>query len=301
MVKIKKRPLPNIYGKFVNLMCCKLSVNKARSEKLFLETLEAIKEKLNIEPLVALETVIRSLEPPLKTKKKKMGGKVYPLPSYLNPNARLYFAMNFLMQTIKANPYGIRNLSERISTEVINAFENRSAAFNLKDELIKTIEDNQPFQRLRKRRRYKSASIRVRGYRGGKAHGNPRYLKKVLQYEKKAAGKEKFKVRPLVSRRLLAYRKFLKRRVAYTSQVKTRKQEKEHISTLSGKHRRTYIKSRKEDLKVEKKAKKTRWRRVQSRFVPTSWKKPGLPTKSVPASIQQKDPAKRTFGRREQT
>jgi ribosomal protein S7 len=266
MVKIKKRPLPNIYGKFVNLMCCKLSLNKARSEKLFLETLEAIKEKLNIEPLIALETVIRTLEPPLKTKKKKMGGKVYPLPSYLNPNARLYFAINFLMQTIKANPYGIRNLSERISTEVINVFENKSSAFSLKDELIKTIEDNQPFQRLRKKKRYKNPSIKIRNYRGGKAHGNPRYLKKVLRYEKKVAGKEKLKIRPLVSRRLFAYRRFLKRRVAYDSQVKAIAQEKKHLSTLPKKQRKEYIKQRRGEIKAEKKVKKQKLRKLYSRI-----------------------------------
>lgn len=160
MVSTSKRHLPNVYEKFVNMLSCKLRIGKIRAEKLFLEALEVLREKLNIDPIEALESAIRSLEPPLKTKKKKMGGKVYPLPSYLNANGRLYFSMNFIMQAIKQNTT-TRNLSERISSEIIKVFENTSHAHKLKEELLGTIDENRPFQRLKRKKRKISTDLRV--------------------------------------------------------------------------------------------------------------------------------------------
>jgi len=165
MIRFKQRGASNIYQQFVNIVSCKLSISKARAEKIYFNCLETFGD-MKLPSLEGLQAILRSLEPPLKTRKKKMGGKIYPLPAYLNKKARLSYAINFAMSGVKSNPAGIRDLSERVSTELTNVFHNKvTPAFNEKDELLKTIEDNRPFMRIRRASKWRPRGLQLVGYK----------------------------------------------------------------------------------------------------------------------------------------
>ena len=69
--------IKNLNKKFVNLIAIKLSINYQRSEQIFLSVLQEIKIASSNDPFLVLNDVVNKLMPPLKTKPKKIAGRIY--------------------------------------------------------------------------------------------------------------------------------------------------------------------------------------------------------------------------------
>jgi ribosomal protein S7 len=167
--KIRKERRRNIYMKFTNLLLTKLSKKKERSEGIYFEILHQIKKALKKNPLEILEFCLKKLEPPLKTKKKKIAGQVYPLPSFLHKEGRLYFAINYLLEAVKQNRNKETDIAQTIAGEIINVHLENSIALKYKQDLVEKLEENRPFLRLpkkkfflRRRRKLRIPKYRVR-------------------------------------------------------------------------------------------------------------------------------------------
>jgi ribosomal protein S7 len=141
--------------KFINLISTKLGVrNHSKAEQIFLNVLSRIKVEIkNISPTRVVEETLSMLQPPLKTKPKKIAGRIHYLPTYLHPVARVSFAINFILQAVKKNS-SRESLVEKIANELIKGFKKTSLAFSYRNELIKVIKENRPFLRIRRKRKH---------------------------------------------------------------------------------------------------------------------------------------------------
>ena len=146
--KYKKRQTPadvrfsNVQvQQFINKVM--LSGKKAIAEKIVYGALETASERLSRQPLEVFETALRNAAPTVRVVPKRVGGATYQVPVEIKGDMRLAMAMRWIIQSARGRQG--RPMVERLSAELIDAFNNTGASVRRREETHRMAEANRAF------------------------------------------------------------------------------------------------------------------------------------------------------------
>jgi len=153
--KPKKRViLPDpVYGdvkvtKFVNNLM--YDGKKSIAYSIFYNALDTVKNKLKNEEKSSLEIWKKALEnitPQVEVKSKRIGGATYQVPTEIRPDRKETISMKNMI--LFARKRSGKNMAEKLSAEIIDAFNEQGGAFKRKEDMHRMAEANRAFAHFR--------------------------------------------------------------------------------------------------------------------------------------------------------
>lgn len=134
--------------KFVNHLM--YDGKKNISFEIFYESLEKVKTKLPNEEMSALEIWKKALDnvtPQVEVKSRRIGGATFQVPTEIRADRKESISMKNLIQY--ARKRGGKSMSDKLSAEIVDAFNNAGGAFKRKEDMHRMAEANRAFAHFR--------------------------------------------------------------------------------------------------------------------------------------------------------
>ncbi|MDR0393874.1 MAG: 30S ribosomal protein S7 [Tannerella sp.] len=154
-VKPKKRQiLPDpVYGdtrvtRFVNHLM--YDGKKSIAFDIFYSALDNAKAKLPNEEKSALEiwkAALENITPQIEVKSRRVGGATFQVPTEIRPDRKESISMKNLIEY--ARKRGGKSMSDKLSAEIVDAFNSQGGAFKRKEDMHRMAEANRAFAYFR--------------------------------------------------------------------------------------------------------------------------------------------------------
>jgi small subunit ribosomal protein S7 len=141
--KIQADPFYNstLVARFINLFLKK--GKKSTAERVVYGTMEIIRTKTKEDPLKILEKAIDNVRPLLETKSRRVGGANYQVPIEVTAGRSFTLGVRWLIKY--AQERNGKSMAEKLSTEIIDAINNRGGAIKKREDTHKMAESNRAF------------------------------------------------------------------------------------------------------------------------------------------------------------
>lgn len=120
---------------------------KEIAQNIVYNAFDAVKNKLGLEPLDALNQILDNTKPLLETKGRRVGGATYQVPVEIRPERRQTLAIRWIV--LFARKRSERTMDERLAGELIDAYNNTGATIKKKEEMHRMAEANKAFAHFR--------------------------------------------------------------------------------------------------------------------------------------------------------
>ncbi len=148
---IKRETLPDprygsvIVQQFIN----KLMMNgkKGLAESIVYEAFDKIHERTGRDALEVFETAMRNATPVIEVKPRRVGGATLQIPVPIEGPRRASLAIRWLLGASRSR--NGRTMSDRLSAEVMDAFNNTGATIKKKEDTHRMAEANKAFAHYR--------------------------------------------------------------------------------------------------------------------------------------------------------
>ena len=128
--------------KFINRVM--LDGKKQIAEKLVYTGMEKAAKKLKVDnPIEVYETAYRNIQPHMETRSRRVGGANYQIPFEVKGQRQQHLTIMWLTQAARAKK-GM-SMEDRITNELVDAFNNTGTAVRKKEETHKMAESNRAF------------------------------------------------------------------------------------------------------------------------------------------------------------
>lgn len=121
-----------------------LDGKKLVAERAVYTALETAAKKLDHEnPLEVFERALKNISPNFEVKSRRVGGANYQIPFPVAGHRQLHYSFSWLVQSARARkgiPY-----AQRLSLEIVDAYNETGAAFKKKEDTHKMAEANRAF------------------------------------------------------------------------------------------------------------------------------------------------------------
>jgi small subunit ribosomal protein S7 len=107
---------------------------------------QIIKEKTGKEPLEVFTKALENVKPVVEVKSRRVGGSTYQVPVEVRDSRREALAMRWIIQYARARR---GNMSEKLSAELMDAFNSTGSAFKKKEDTHRMAEANKAFAHYR--------------------------------------------------------------------------------------------------------------------------------------------------------
>lgn len=117
---------------------------------IFYTALDNVKSKLPNEDKSALEIWKKALEnitPQVEVKSRRIGGATFQVPTEIRPERKESISMKNLI--IFSRKRSGHSMAEKLSAEIVDAFNNQGGAFKKKEDMHKMAEANRAFAHFR--------------------------------------------------------------------------------------------------------------------------------------------------------
>ncbi|MEZ4704288.1 MAG: 30S ribosomal protein S7 [Bdellovibrionota bacterium] len=149
---IEKKPIApdpkfddRVAGRFINSLM--KHGKKSVAQKIFYKTMDEVAEKVKDDPLKITKTALENVRPMVETKSRRVGGANYQVPVEVRPARSEALGIRWLITAAVARPG--RSMIERLSSELIDAYNKRGAAIKKKEDVHKMAEANKAFAHFR--------------------------------------------------------------------------------------------------------------------------------------------------------
>lgn len=116
---------------------------KSIALKIYAETLELIRQKAKDDPKKVVEKAIENAMPFLELRAKRIGGAVYQIPMEVKPNRQITLGIRWILNAARSKKG--KNMPQRLSNELLLAYDNQGDAVKKKDDTHKMAEANKAF------------------------------------------------------------------------------------------------------------------------------------------------------------
>ncbi|WP_295699182.1 30S ribosomal protein S7 [Helicobacter mastomyrinus] len=151
----RKAPVREILGdpiynnkvvtKFINKMM--FDGKKSVSEKIIYAAFDRIEEKSGEKGIEVFEKALERVKPLVEVRSRRVGGATYQVPVEVRPARQQSLSIRWLLEaTRKRNE---RTMVERLASELVDAANERGAAFKKKEDVHKMAEANKAFAHYR--------------------------------------------------------------------------------------------------------------------------------------------------------
>jgi small subunit ribosomal protein S7 len=120
---------------------------KSVAEAIFYEAMENIKERVQDDPLKVFKKAVDNVRPVMEVKTRRVGGANYQIPVEVNPDRRTSLSIRWLITFARAR--GEKGMVERLTGELLDAYNNRGSAVKKKEDTHRMAEANRAFAHYR--------------------------------------------------------------------------------------------------------------------------------------------------------
>lgn len=131
-----------VVTKFIN--CLMKDGKKNTAEKVFYKSLKKLEGKTNDVSLIDLfKTCLKNVMPRVEVKSRRVGGSTYQVPVEVRDSRKQALAIRWLI--VAARNRGGNSMIENLSSELLDAFQNRGSAVKKKEDTHRMAEANKAF------------------------------------------------------------------------------------------------------------------------------------------------------------
>ena len=123
---------------------------KSLSFKIFYDALELVDKRKKDSEISALEIWKKSLiniTPAVEVKSRRIGGATFQVPTEMHPDRKISVSNKALI--LFARKRGGKSMSEKLSAEILAAYNNEGGAFKKKEDTHRMAEANKAFSHFR--------------------------------------------------------------------------------------------------------------------------------------------------------
>ena len=134
--------------KFVNNLM--YSGKKSIAYSIFYNALDLVAKKMKNEELSSLEIWKKALEnitPNVEVKSRRIGGATFQVPTEIRPDRKETISMKNMISF--ARKRSGKNMAEKLSAEIMDAFNQQGGAFKRKEDMLRMAEANRAFTHFR--------------------------------------------------------------------------------------------------------------------------------------------------------
>ena len=144
--KEQLKPDPKFHSKlaakFIN--CLMLDGKKSVAQQVFYDALDIIGKKIkDAEPLEVFEKAINNAKPMIEVRSKRVGGASYQVPMQVSPRRQQSLAFRWILLSAKGKKG--KPIAERLSAELIDAYNETGGAVSTKENVHRMAEANKAF------------------------------------------------------------------------------------------------------------------------------------------------------------
>jgi len=134
-----------VVSKFVNRMMWQ--GKKSIAIRIVHDAMDNIRSKVEKDPLEVFLKALDNVKPLVEVKSRRVGGATYQVPIEIRETRREALAMRWVINAARARSG--HEMSERLSAELLDAFNNTGSAFKKKEDTHKMAEANKAFAHYR--------------------------------------------------------------------------------------------------------------------------------------------------------
>ncbi|MCI6312452.1 MAG: 30S ribosomal protein S7 [Helicobacter sp.] len=134
-----------VVTKFINKMM--YDGKKSVSEKIIYAAFDKIEEKSGEKGIEVFEKALEKVKPLVEVRSRRVGGATYQVPVEVRPARQQSLSIRWILEaTRKRNE---RTMVERLASELMDAVNDRGAAFKKREDVHKMAEANKAFAHYR--------------------------------------------------------------------------------------------------------------------------------------------------------
>ncbi len=134
-----------IVAKFINSLM--YDGKKSKAEKIFYGSLNRIKEQTGKDPLEVFHVALNRVKPSVEVRSRRVGGANYQVPMEVNSFRRQSLGIRWLINSSRARSE--KSMIGKLSSEIIDAHNNRGNAVKKKEDVHRMAEANRAFAHYR--------------------------------------------------------------------------------------------------------------------------------------------------------
>ncbi|MBI5342585.1 MAG: 30S ribosomal protein S7 [Deltaproteobacteria bacterium] len=120
---------------------------KRVAENVVYGSMDIIKDKTKEDPVAVLKKAVENAKPLVEVKSRRVGGATYQVPVEIRPERRLSLSIRWLVGY--ARDRAEKTMVQKLSSELIDAFNNRGTTIKQKEDTHKMAEANKAFAHYR--------------------------------------------------------------------------------------------------------------------------------------------------------
>ncbi|MFH1718994.1 MAG: 30S ribosomal protein S7 [Planctomycetota bacterium] len=129
-------------SKFIN--CLMWDGEKSTAQSVFYGAMGIIEERVtDASPLEVFEKAINKVKPLLEVRSKRVGGASYQVPMQVNAKRQQSLAFRWILASARGKKG--KPMSERLATELIDAYNERGGAMTMRENIHRMAEANKAF------------------------------------------------------------------------------------------------------------------------------------------------------------
>lgn len=134
-----------LVARFIN--CILKRGKKSIAEEIFYSALSRIEEKTKEDPLKVFKKAVDNTSPILEVRSRRVGGATYQVPVEVASNRRTALSIRWLISNARSRAG--KSMSEKLSGELLDAYNNTGGAVKKKDDVHRMAEANKAFAHYR--------------------------------------------------------------------------------------------------------------------------------------------------------
>lgn len=134
-----------VLAKFIKRMM--VDGKKSISISCVYTAMDIVKEKTGNEELEVFMKALENVKPSVEVKSRRVGGSTYQVPVEIRDSRREALAMRWMIAAARTRSG--RSMSEKLSAELVDAFNSTGSAFKKKEDVHRMAEANKAFSHYR--------------------------------------------------------------------------------------------------------------------------------------------------------
>ena len=124
-----------------------LDGKKSVAEKIIYAAFDKIEEKTQEKGIEVFEKALEKVRPLVEVRSRRVGGATYQVPVEVRPVRQQSLSIRWILEA--ARKRNERTMVERLANELVDAINDRGAAFKKKEDVHKMAEANKAFAHYR--------------------------------------------------------------------------------------------------------------------------------------------------------
>jgi small subunit ribosomal protein S7 len=120
---------------------------KSSGYHIMYRAMDLIKEKMGQDPLPVFNKALENVKPVVEVKSRRVGGSTYQVPVEVRDSRREALAMRWIIQYARERKGS--SMSQKLSSELMDAFNSTGSAFKKKEDTHRMAEANKAFAHYR--------------------------------------------------------------------------------------------------------------------------------------------------------